>query len=206
MQIINLYDGSYASNCYIAAEGNEAVIIDPSAKWSRISKYLEENGLSVSAVLLSHGHFDHILSLDEVRDWLHVPAFIHKEELTFPEDSDKNAYAYFFRDKCVWRRPEKTFEEGDVIPLGESGLTVLHTPGHTAGSSCFYCEEEKILFTGDTIFTGGNCGRTDLYSGNMEALLLSFKRLRRMPEDITIYPGHGDPGLLGDAMLPFSRL
>lgn len=198
MEIYNLFPGSFGSNCYLLISGNQAAVIDPSADAEKILQKSAEHGATLQYILLTHGHFDHICSLDTLREKTGIPAYIHKGDADMPSDSHKNAFSIFFGQERIYRVPEKTLTEGDVLPLGEEQIRVLHTPGHTEGSVCYLCGE-NILITGDTLFDRG-FGRYDLYGGDPYKLRNSLARLATLDRSLIIYAGHGSPTDLGDAV------
>ena len=198
MEIKNLYPGSWGSNCYLLISGCHGAIVDPSAKAETLFQELEKQGATLDFILLTHGHFDHIVSLDTLREYTFAPAYIHKDDADMPADSRKNAFYHFFKMERCYRQPEKTFQNGDVLKLGDETIRVIHTPGHSKGSSCFLCGEDKLL-TGDTLFAD-NYGRYDLYGGDPRVLFESLQNMRNLPQHLTIYPGHGETALLGEAL------
>ena len=193
MEIRNLYPGGFASNCYLLAEGEDAVLIDCSAPAADVRAALDDVHATLRAVLCTHGHFDHVLTADAVREALGVPLYLHREDAEMLTDGDKNSFATFFGFPKTWRPAERLFDEGDTLTFGKLSFKVLHTPGHSKGSSSLLCE--GMLFTGDTLFANG-FGRTDLYGGDDKALCSSLQRLYTLPEGLTVYPGHGDATLL----------
>lgn len=198
MEIYNLFPGSFASNCYLLVSGNQAAVVDPSANAEVILQKAAEHGATLQYILLTHGHFDHICSLDSLREKANVPAYIHVGDADMPSDAHKNAFYTFFGQMRTYRAPEKTLVEGDVLTLGNETIRVLHTPGHTEGSVCYLCGE-KILITGDTLFERG-FGRYNLYGGDLSKLRRSLSRLAALDHSLTIYAGHGSPTDLGDAV------
>ena len=197
MDIYNLFPGSFGSNCYLLISGNQAAVVDPSADADVILQKVAEKGATLQYILLTHGHFDHICSLDMLREKTGVPAYIHKDDEDMPSDAYKNAFYIFFGQNRTYRTPEKTLGEGDVLTLGKEQIRVLHTPGHTEGSVCFLCGED-ILITGDTLFDRG-FGRYDLWGGDPLKLRHSLARLASLDHSLTIYAGHGCSTDLGDA-------
>ena len=198
MNILNLYPGSWGSNCYLLYSGTHAAIIDPSANTDPILRELAIKGLTLDYILLTHGHFDHIVSIDSLREKTGAPVCIHEYDLLMPEDSRKNAFYTFFRMDRAYRRPERALFDKEVLRLGEELIRVIHTPGHTAGGVCFLCNNE-FLITGDTLFAD-SYGRYDLYGGDESTLFHSLRKLRELPKNLTIYPGHGESALLGNAL------
>ena len=198
MEIYNLFPGSFGSNCYLLISGDQAAVVDPSADADKILQKAAEMGATLQYILLTHGHFDHICSLDTLRDKTSIPAYIHQGDADMPSDSHKNAFSIFFGQERVYRAPEKILSEGDVLMLGDEQIRVLHTPGHTEGSVCYLCGE-SILITGDTLFDRG-FGRYDLYGGDPSKLRRSLARLATLDRSLIIYAGHGCPTDLEDAV------
>lgn len=203
MDICRIYPGSYAANGYLLQDGSHAVIVDPSAPAADILRRVANAGCTLDAVWLTHGHFDHILSIDDLRAALPgLPVYLHRGDAPMPEDSHKNGYATFFRDRRVWRAADVLLENGQTVTVGSADLTVIHTPGHTPGSACFFREADKLLLTGDTLFANG-IGRCDLWGGSSTAMRQSLTALREFSEahpGLTIYPGHGEAYPLAHAL------
>ena len=198
MRILTLYPGSWGSNCYILQSGSHAAVVDPSPRAEQILNILEQNGAVIDYILLTHGHFDHIVSIDSLRDLTSAPVLIHEADAELPSDPKKNAFYYFFRMDQSYRTPERSLKSDEILTLGEETIRVIHTPGHTAGSVCYLCNDEFLL-TGDTIFDVGR-GRTDLYGGDEAVLLQTLRNMRALPQSLPIYPGHGTSTTLGAAL------
>ena len=197
MRIRNLCRGGWASNCYLVSQGTDAVVIDPSSPAAEITALLADAGLTLRGILLTHGHFDHILSLDTLRDATGAPAYLHREDGDFPADPEKSCYLGFLGRDVRHRGTEVLLEGDEVLTFGSLTFRVLHTPGHTGGSVCYRCGD--ALFTGDTIFAEGY-GRTDLPGGSWATLRDSLALLAGMQkEGLTIYPGHGPSCPLAEA-------
>lgn len=200
MKIVNLYPGSFGSNCYLIEEGSHALIVDPSAAASAILRRLEADGCTPEGILLTHGHFDHVMSVDTLREAVPgLKVMIHAADAPMLTDGEKNGFSIFFNQDRVWKPADCLLEDGQEIPLGASTLRVLHTPGHSPGSVCYLCEGEGILLTGDTLFAD-NIGRFDLWGGDFNTLRRSLLSLRGLEPGLTIYPGHGDTARLGRAL------
>ena len=200
MKVTRLTTPVMGSNCYVLISSGQAVIIDPIPS-KKITELCEAESASITAILLTHGHFDHMLGVDFFRE--HTPdakIMIHADDAELMRDSNKNAFYTIYGKSYDFGTPDKILIKGDEIQLGKKVLQVIHTPGHTKGSVCY--KVGNILFTGDTIMENGY-GRCDLYSGNDVAMSNTIKQLYelsyREPETV-IYPGHGKPALLSDAI------
>ncbi len=197
MKIISICPQSFASNCYALISDGKALIVDPSVSADAImSKVMAENAV-IQGILLTHGHFDHIISLDTLRKCACVGAAIHKDDAPMLADGKKNAFYTFFKQDRAYA-PAETLIEGDAeITLGSDVITVIHTPGHSPGSVCYLCG--NIMVTGDTLFAD-TIGRCDLWGGSDADMLASLEKLRKYDKKIMIYPGHGPSATLGDAL------
>ena len=198
MEIITLPTVGFTSNCFILHCGSEAFVIDPSISKNKIIKRLEERGLVLKGILLTHGHFDHIWRADELREATGAPLYVHELDAEMLTDSRKNAYATLTGRQFVIKEADVLLHEGDEIALGDETIKVLHTPGHTRGSVCY--DTGDILITGDTLFAEG-FGRYDLYGGDVIALKSSLGRLFELAEreNRWIYCGHGESSSLKTA-------
>ena len=197
MKILNLCEGSWPSNCYALLSDGHALIIDPSASAKVMLEAISAEGAVLEGILLTHGHFDHILSLDTLREKTGVPAYIHHEDAIMLTDGKKNAFYEFFGKEKAYRAAEIMLSDGDKIPLGNETLTVFHTPGHTHGSVCYITEGN--IFTGDTIFAD-TYGRCDLWNGDIEKMKASLKKLSTLDRSLVLHSGHGVSVTLGNAL------
>lgn len=196
MKIYNLYSGALRSNCYLLADTNAgiAAVIDPSEDAERIVSFADSLGVRIVLILLTHGHFDHMLSLDTLRERTGAPLAMHADDAECLSDSHKSAFD-LVGGRGTFAPPERVLREGSLIELGTRKIKVLHTPGHTKGSCCFAVDGN--LFTGDTLFVGGY-GRCDLYGGSYTHMRRSLDRLAALEDDYEIFPGHGESGRLKD--------
>ena len=179
LQIHTLPLGDYQTNCYILhQEGNrDCVVIDPGYEPEIILSYLSEKGLTLRAILLTHGHFDHVGAVRELAAQTDCRVYINPKDLSLPPMLTAGPLYY-----------TNTYGEGDLLDIAGISFQVLETPGHTPGSVCLMAEQN--LFSGDTLFSG-SCGRTDLPGGDYRAMKESLKRLAALKEDYAVYPGHG---------------
>ncbi len=188
--IVERYGGTgVASNAYLVTDAGEtaAILVDPSLSPAALRKERGRPLPPITAVLLTHVHFDHMLAVDAFRAE-GIPLFVGAPDALALDDGEKNAYRLFYGVDRGTGPAERLLSEGDRISVGGEGLSVLMTPGHTPGSLCLYAP--GILLAGDTLFAG-SIGRNDLPGGDGAALMRSLKRLARLPDETTVYPGHG---------------
>ena len=178
MTIRTLILGPLQVNCYILWETEQCLVIDPGFEPERVMKTCDELGLKIQAILLTHGHFDHVGGVKKIAEKTGCQVFLHPDELSLPPFITSGKLYY-----------TDTYAEGDEITLAGMTFTVLHTPGHTPGAVCLHFGDH--LFTGDTLFAG-SCGRTDLPGGSFATIKASLKRLASLPGNASIYPGHGE--------------
>ncbi len=189
--------GAVGTNTYIVYRDKKTVIIDPADNGEGIFDAVSEEGLSIEAVLITHAHFDHILGLEGLLSKKSVPVYAPLADKELFSDADRNQSAVFNRPCTV--SADFWLEDGEAFTAGDISFTMIHTPGHTPGSSCYYIDngDEPLLFSGDTLFQA-SVGRTDLPGGNSEALKQSVMKLYDMlPENTHVYPGHGESTWLG---------
>ena len=197
MKVYCIEGRGFSSNTYILENNGEAFIFDPSANEKEISDVLDRSGAKPVGIILTHGHFDHTLTLSEVRERYKVPVMIHTLDNEMLGDSDKNAGKLLIWKKFDNDPADKTFEGGDLLELGGGEVKVLHTPGHTKGSCCFI--SDGIMISGDTIFAQG-FGRYDLYGGDGAVLFKTLESFKNLDLSIKIYPGHGESATLASAL------
>ena len=178
--------GDYQTNCYIIHEENskKCCILDPGYDADFILDKLNSLDLTLEAILLTHGHFDHVGAVKELAAETQCDVYIHPEDLSMPPMMTAGPLYY-----------TKTYAEGTQLKLAGLDLGVLHTPGHTPGSVCLVCE--NTIFAGDTLFRG-SCGRTDLPGGDWATIVKSLKRLAALEGNFWVYSGHGPTTTLRD--------
>lgn len=190
--------GAMGANCYLYAcmESKKAVIIDPGAEGKKIYRWVSEKGLKIEYILLTHGHVDHIGSVDELRGLLGEAAVgIHPEDAEMLTDGRQNLSSYF-GPEVVLQGADFLLQDGQELMIGKERLKVIATPGHTPGGVCFLGSEG--LISGDTLFAGA-IGRTDFPGGSMQQLLKGIKnKLLILPEDTRVFPGHGEDTSIGE--------
>ena len=197
MKIISVCPESFGSNTYILVSGSHALIVDPAVSVSAILSAVTGEDAIPEGILLTHGHFDHIISLDSLRNASDIQAYIHEDDAIMLTDGKKNAFYEFFGKERTYAPAEHLLSDGQLISLGDESIKVIHTPGHTQGSVCYHCGD--FLITGDTLFAE-SFGRCDLWSGSIEMMSASLSALRRLDGSLTIYPGHGTSSSLRDAL------
>ena len=188
MNIKRLTLGELGTNCYIASKEGTAVVIDPADDADTISDYLVENDLKAVAILLTHGHFDHILACDGLKKMTGATVYVHEAEKGLLESPKLNAGDRFGMSKTA--HADVYVKDGQVLDLSGMTFEVIHTPGHTVGSVCYLDKEDKVMFTGDTIFYG-SVGRCDLPTGDENVLMKSLQKLKCLDPETEMYPGHG---------------
>lgn len=177
MKIKRLIGGNLESNGYVIydREQGECFVVDPGYNGDKFVKIIQDLGLQMKGILLTHHHYDHVGGVDKIKEMTDCPVMIHRD--------DADMYK-----KAV----DVLLENGDILDLGQEKIQVIHTPGHTKGGVCFYSEQSKLAFTGDTIFNV-DLGRTDLSDGSPSEMEHSIKEIiNQWSNEITIYPGHGD--------------
>ena len=178
MQVTRLPLGVYQTNCYIIYEENARTccVLDPGGEAKKVLEFMELRGLTLDAILLTHGHFDHVGAVKDLHDATGCKVYLCTEDLSMP--AKWTAGDLFYTD---------AYGEGTELDLAGLHIRVIHTPGHTPGSVCLMVDDS--IFCGDTLFAG-SCGRTDLPGGDQNVLFRSLLRLAGFEEDYTCYPGH----------------
>lgn len=192
-----------AENCYVVSDDTrEAVIIDCGAEdpehEAMIARYIEAEQLHPVRQIYTHAHFDHIFGCGFVEEHYHIAPECHAADAPLYNNMDGQC-VMFLGTHNRHRMPALggLLSEGDEIRFGNHSLQVICTPGHTPGGVCFYCASEKVLFSGDSLFSM-SIGRTDFPGGNFEALRSSLKqKIMTLPEDVKVYPGHGGTTTIG---------
>jgi glyoxylase-like metal-dependent hydrolase (beta-lactamase superfamily II) len=178
LKIHTLILGLYQVNCYMIhrEESNQCLIIDPGYTPEKIQEYLHAHHLEPQAILLTHGHFDHVGGMRALAKEENIPVYMHPDEYAMPQAITGGDLG-------------QTLPYPEKLQIAGLEITVLHTPGHTQGSVCLMVED--TIFSGDTLFAG-SCGRTDLPGGDWVTIQDSLNDLKNLPGDYRVFPGHGD--------------
>ena len=183
MEMLAMCVGSFRTNCYMLWQGEECVLVDPGFEPEQILEQVLCKGKKVAAILLTHGHFDHVGGVKHIAAETGCPVYIHEADIRLPSrHTDGQIYH------------THTYDEGDVLEIAGMTFRVLHTPGHTPGCVCLLCGD--VMLSGDTLFAG-TCGRTDLMPyGDPGQMRRSLARLKDLEGDYAVFPGHGHSSTL----------
>ncbi|MCQ2797783.1 MAG: MBL fold metallo-hydrolase [Bacilli bacterium] len=204
MKITKLYPGSYYCNCYVVGEeGEPCFIIDPGCNNNGyLDRYIAKHHAGkVLGIFLTHGHWDHIGGLETLQHKATV--FIHSDDLEYFWEPELSCSASFIRggatiDSGLWDIYEMC--DDDEISIGGVIIDVIHTPFHTGGSVCLYIKEENVIFTGDTLFKL-SVGRSDLKGGCRRYMEQSLMKLKELPPETKVYPGHDRDTTIGNELM-----
>lgn len=189
--------GPVQTNCFflINEDTKEVLVIDPADYAQKIIEWMKSENLKPVAILLTHGHFDHIMGVEGIRKEYGIPVYASRDEVDVLAKPQLNVSTMM--GAYLSMKADELFADGDVLELAGMKLKVISTPGHTIGSVCFYIEEEKVLISGDTLFEA-SVGRTDFPTGSSRQLIESIKtRLFILPDDTSVFPGHGGTTSIG---------
>ena len=187
------------TNCYIVVdeESKETMVIDPAGDVDKIIELIDIMEGKLKYIYLTHCHGDHIFGVTELKDKRYAKVLIHRDDSEGLNNPEINLTPYIGAGR-IEIEADSRIDDGDLIHLGNLEFKVLHTPGHTKGSTSLYCEKEKCLFSGDTIFRG-TWGRTDLPTSSREDIMKSIEeKIMVLPDETIVYPGHGMMAMLKD--------
>ena len=196
MKIYTYRLGELQSNCYLLENEGKALIIDPADEANLLLEEIQRKNVELVGLLATHGHFDHVMAVGEIQLSFPVPFYIQKKDLFLIERLEGTA-EHFLGHKEIIIPPVniKDIQPGE-FEIFNFKFKILATPGHTPGGVCYYFPYEQALFTGDTLFAGA-IGRTDLSYSSKADLWNSLKTILALPEETTIYPGHGETSYIG---------
>lgn len=198
MKIENFVLGPVGTNCYIVInEGTkECFLVDMAACPPELVSHIKNSGLTVKAVLLTHGHFDHIMGLDRFLEEFPAPVYACAAEKELLESPQLNSSSGMLGQPYTFHGAQYV-KDGDLLDMAGMKIQVIQTPGHTIGGCCYYIADEQTLFSGDTLFRA-SIGRTDLPTGSMGALVRSVKeKILVLPDETRVYPGHMEETTVG---------
>ena len=198
MKIENFVLGPVGTNCYIVInEGTkECFLVDMAACPPELVSHIKNSGLTVKAVLLTHGHFDHIMGLDRFLEEFPAPVYACAAEKELLESPQLNSSSGMLGQPYTFHGAQYV-KDGDLLDIAGMKIQVIQTPGHTIGGCCYYIADEQMLFSGDTLFRA-SIGRTDLPTGSMGALVRSVKeKILVLPDETRVYPGHMEETTVG---------
>lgn len=198
MQVQVFSGGPFFVNTYVVYVGRGApgVVIDPGNELMKIKSFVTAHHIGITSILLTHGHIDHILHINALKELTGAPIRMHRADGDLYRGAVEMARLFGLAKVEAPHPVDANFVEGDTFPIGKQSLRVLATPGHSPGSVCFVADGEFVI-TGDTLFNDG-IGRTDLAGGSYPAIMNSIKsKLLTLPEDLIVYPGHGPSSTIG---------
>lgn len=197
MKILKYSLGQMQANCYFLVDNdNNCLIIDPADEANFILEELQRRKLKLVGMLATHGHFDHLMAVGEIQKTFNIPFYISKKDLFLVNRLDETAKYFLNYSPIIFPILKiKNLDNKNLLKIKNFKLKIIFVPGHTPGSVCFYFENEKIIFTGDTLFKG-NIGRYDFSYSDKKELKKSLKKILSLPEDVTVYPGHGEKTII----------
>ncbi len=194
INILRLVLGGTATNSYIIHDGKHGILIDPADNATALLNVINDQKIDIEAILLTHGHGDHLGALNEVRDTLQVPVYLPKNDLIVYNTPSMNLARMLGLEEPT-KAPDVLIEDGEVLDFKMGPVRAIETPGHTPGSMCFLIDN-SVLISGDTLFEG-SIGRTDFEGGSWEEMKKSLDFLMTLPDELQVLPGHGEATTIG---------
>jgi len=194
MELEVLNNGMFGSNSYMLIDKSEAVLIDAGVPTKDVLGVLHKSKAKLKYILLTHGHIDHICTVDDIRESTNAHVLIHEKDSECLINGERNLSSSFMKP-YAYKKADQELTDGEDVVFGSTKIRVIYTPGHSKGGCCFLVGD--MLFSGDTLFLS-SIGRTDLYGGDFKELISSIKeKLLVLPEDTKVYPGHGNDTTIG---------
>ena len=194
IDIVSFPSGALGTNAYlvICKKSNKAALIDaPEDSLIKITRECQKRSCTLEKLIFTHSHWDHIAEASLYK----IPSYIHLEDANNLKNPGSDKLKSWLSIEGV--EPTGYLKEGDIIHIGDSSWKIIHTPGHSPGGICLYCEEEQVLISGDTLFKG-SLGRIDLPTSQPERMWPSLKKLSFLPKETQVFPGHGAPTTIGE--------
>jgi glyoxylase-like metal-dependent hydrolase (beta-lactamase superfamily II) len=198
MRIYTYSLGELQTNCYLLENDGKGILIDPADDGSFLLEEIQRKNLTLEGIYLTHGHFDHCMAAGEIQmAYGDIPLYIHKKD-QFLIDRLEDTAKHFLGYTPIMVPPNKIeFVESNELKIINLKLKIISSPGHTPGGLCYYFPDEAAIFTGDTLFADA-VGRTDLSYSSKADLWVSLKTILALPEETTVYPGHGESTYIGE--------
>lgn len=203
MKVISLKVGQLDSNCHLLVdeENDVGVVIDPGDDADFIIQKILDERIKIEAIIATHGHYDHVLAVNEIKMAFEAPFLMHNKDEFLLERMRETTKHFSDFDPGPPPKVDEYLDEVEKFVFGEIELQIIHTPGHTPGSVSLYHKEDSKLFVGDVLFAGGGIGRTDFSYCSTSDLWKSIKKLFSLPDQTKVYSGHGDEFYLADEKL-----
>ncbi len=191
MKINTFHVGIIDTNCYVLTDEktHDSLIVDPGDVSKELLDFIKDK--NIKYILLTHGHYDHILGVAKLKKIIDAPVLISEQDAPCLYDDNLSRAGLHFPEKQESVTPDRLLNDGDIIPFGNTEIKVMHTPGHTVGCVCYILAENNIIFTGDTLFKL-SMGRTDFKGGSDFEMMKSLSKLAALNGDFSVFPGHGD--------------
>lgn len=204
MRIYSFPVGPLSTNCLLIDDASELVIIDPGlGSFQKILESVEFNHFTPKAIWLTHSHWDHTADLAKCKKYFDIPVYVHSLDAGNVKKPGSDGLPVFIPIEKV--EDVQLINDGDILEIGKTSFKVMHTPGHSPGGCCFYCQEENILISGDTLFAG-SIGNLSLPTANAEKMWDSMNRLAKLNKKTKVYPGHGESTTLeNESWIPHAK-
>lgn len=205
MQVKRIKVGPLSTNCYLISSKKNVLIIDPGDDYELVYNEIKKVDKKPAAIIATHGHFDHLLAVNELKLAFDIPFYLHKKDEELLKWMRRSSIRYTKIDPGPAPRVDKYLKTGEM-KIKDFKFKTIHTPGHTPGSVSLHFKKQKVLFVGDLIFEGGGVGRYDLPYANEEELFKSIERVLKLPKDTAVFSGHGEETTISNFKGDFKHL